>query len=92
MLDGRYAKVAHTPDQVAARSAALLAAAQAWPAAWARARRIAGEVLAGTYHGAAYDRLGDAAVLYLNPAISRAAWAMPDKRVCVIGRHDFFRA
>ena len=92
MDDGRYVKVAHTGAQVVARSAALLAAAQGWHAAWARAGRIAAAVRAGTYRGPDYDRLGDAAVLYLNPALSRAAWATPDKRVCAIGRHEFFHA
>jgi len=92
MAGGHYVKVAHDAAQVAARSAALLDGAQAHPAAWTRASRIAAAVQAGEYRGPDYDRLGDAAVLYLNPALSRAAWATPDKRICAIGHHEFFHA
>lgn len=92
MVDGRYVKLAHTPHEVAARSEALLRQAQAFGVRWARAERIAQSVQRGHYAGADYDRLTDQAVLYLNPAISRADWARPEREVCRIGRHSFFHA
>jgi spore germination cell wall hydrolase CwlJ-like protein len=92
MEEGRYVRVASGPAQIAARAQLLLSQARGFPAAWARASRIAAAVAAGTYAGPAYAALTDDAVLYLNPALARAAWATPDKFVCAIGRHHFFRA
>lgn len=92
MVDGRYRRVADGPSQIEARAADLLAEAQGFHDAWARAGRIAGQVRAGLYVGAEFMRLTGDAVLYLNPAIAAAPWATPDKLVCRIGRHSFFRA
>jgi spore germination cell wall hydrolase CwlJ-like protein len=92
MIAGRYTKVAHSPIEVAQRSNALLETAQGYHTAWARAQRISAAVAAGTYSGADYDQLTGATVMYLNPAISKAAWATADKEVCRIGHHTFFHA
>lgn len=64
------------------------------PADLARCSVIAGQVLAGTYSGELYDQLTDDAVLYFNPRIltKLPAWAIPDKLVCSIGHHEFYRA
>jgi hypothetical protein len=55
---------------------------------------IAQEVMNGTFSGQFYDYLTDDAVLYLNPRIltKLPVWAIPDKLVCSIGHHDFYRA
>ncbi|MGH6955940.1 MAG: cell wall hydrolase [Caulobacteraceae bacterium] len=92
MVDGRYARVAWTAAEVAARAERLLGEAKAARPAWLRAAAIAEKVEAGAYSGEAYDRLTPETVLYLNPAIARAEWAVPDKLVCEIGRHAFYRA
>ncbi len=92
MVDGHYTRVAFTPEEVQARATHLLAQAQAYAHAWSRATDITDRVVAGTYAGALYDALTADAVLYLNPTLSSAPWATPAKRICVIGRHEFFRA
>jgi len=55
---------------------------------------IATAVMIGTYRGEEYDRLTDDAVSYLNPRIltKLPKWATPDRLVCSVGRHDFYRA
>jgi spore germination cell wall hydrolase CwlJ-like protein len=69
MVEGRYAKVAFTPGEVAARAAGLLARAKAYPRAWARAGRISQAVLGGSYAGPEYAAMTDDVVLYFNPAV-----------------------
>lgn len=60
---------------------------------WASCRNVAQEVLNGTYHSPAYDRLDDDVVLYYAPSSCHAPkWADPDKLVAVIGRQWFFHA
>lgn len=92
MHAGHYGRVANGPDQIAARAAHLLTNAELYKSAWARAQRIAAEVQAGSYSGPLYDHLTDEVVLYLNPRLSHAPWATPDKQVCVIAHHAFFHA
>lgn len=92
MRDGKYQRVAVTPEQVQARAELLLARDKRYTLAWQRAAAIVESVLAGRYHGPNYDHLTDDAVLYLNPELSHAAWAAPDKLVCAIGHHNFYRA
>lgn len=92
MADGCYRRVASGPAEIEVRAAELLAKAQGFHDAWARAQRIAGQVGAGLYAGADFTRVTGDTVLYLNPAIADAAWASSDKFVCRIGRHSFFRA
>lgn len=92
MKGGRYVRVAEGPQAIAARAETLLRQAQAWPKAWARACDITERVGAGTYAGPLYDRLTDDAVLYLNPAISHADWALPEMFIERIGHHAFYRA
>lgn len=94
MVGGKYEKVAHTPQEVEARAADLLARAEMYKTPWARALRIAGEVQAGTYNSVAFDKITPQTVLYLNPAIvpHLPAWADPAKLVVTIGHHEFFHA
>ncbi|MDR3507601.1 MAG: cell wall hydrolase [Caulobacteraceae bacterium] len=92
MIHGRYTRVAATPQAVQDRAGRLMAQDKAFTGRWARAAGIVAKVMAGTYAGAAYARLTDDAVLYLNPSISKTPWAVPEKHVCDIGHHSFFRA
>lgn len=90
-VHGRYTRVCHTDGEAQARAEMLLAK-QPLPAL-VHCRDIGQRVFAETYHGPDYDRLTDAVVNYLNPAILSEhlpAWASADKLVCVIGRHQFF--
>lgn len=92
MVAGRYTRVAASAPEIAVRAARLFQQAEGYPAAWARAQRIAAAVQAGSYRGPDYDKLTAATVLYLNPALSRAAWAIPAHQVCAIGHHVFYHA
>lgn len=92
MTGGHYGRVANGPAEIAARADKLLAQAQDYRAAWARAQRISQAVVAGTYHGPDYDRLTDAVVLYANLGLVRPPWATPDKLVARIGHHSFYAA
>lgn len=83
----------------AAEDAAKVAAdklAEAPPMILEQCLLIASDVMSGKYHGPLYDKLTDDVVLYLNPNPQLVphlpAWASPDKLVCVIGHHEFFRA
>lgn len=64
--------------------------------AFAHCRDITQAVLEGTYTGdpELYGRMTDGAVSYLNPNILTRlpSWAIPERLVCVIGRHHFYRA
>lgn len=91
MVNGKYSKVAFTPEEVAARAEDLLARAQMYGDAWARSESISGTVMAGTYSGALFDKITPDTVLYVNPRISSPAWAVPAKEVVVIGHHNFYR-
>lgn len=92
MVEGRYQRVAAGPAAIAARAERLLIEARGFHAAWARTQRITGQVRGGVYAGADFAQVTGDTLLYLNPAICNAAWASPDKFVCRIGRHSFFRA
>jgi spore germination cell wall hydrolase CwlJ-like protein len=54
-------------------------------------REIVRQVQAGKYSGTAYDRLTDKAVLYCNRDMVSPAWAKPEKLVCTIGQHSFYK-
>jgi spore germination cell wall hydrolase CwlJ-like protein len=92
MVDGRYQRICHTGQEVTERIEGLLLKARALAGQWGRVGRIAAEVRSGVYAGADYDRLTDEVVLYLNPRLASAAWAIPARRVCEIGRHSFYKA
>ena len=92
MVGGVYTRVAHSPDEVATRAAQLLSDSQRYSFRWARAVRIASEVMAGSYAGNDYAALTGDTVLYINAAISsRQPWEVPENHVCTIGHHDFYR-
>jgi spore germination cell wall hydrolase CwlJ-like protein len=92
MEQGVYRRVCRTAEQARVRAEALLQRAQANAPLFDACREAARAVMAGDHRGEAYDRLTDDAVLYLNPRIAKAAWATPDKHLCDIGRHSFYRA
>lgn len=89
---GGYKRVAWTVDE--AEKIAERDLNRAAPQPLFHCRQIGDSVMAGTYHGPSYDQLTDQAVNYLNPRILHhlPAWASPDKLVCVIGHHNFYRS
>jgi spore germination cell wall hydrolase CwlJ-like protein len=91
MVAGRYTQVAVGSGQVATRAGHLLALAQSYLSAWARAKRISGAVQSMMYAGPEYAAITDDTLLYVNLAISSPAWATPDKLVTKIGHHSFYR-
>lgn len=93
MIKGAYVKVAHTAAEELVRVAELYAKARADRVTWGQCAAPALAVLAGAYRGGpAYARLGPDALLYDNLGVSQPAWATPDKLICQIGRHSFYRA
>lgn len=92
MFNRHYQRVASGRTAIEARAAHLEDVAAGYPAAWTRAKAISRRVMAGLYTGALYQLIDDSVVLYLNPDIAHAPWAIPSKEVCRIGRHTFFRA
>lgn len=91
-VSGGYRRIAWTVDE--AEKVAERDLNRAAPGPLLHCRDIAEKVMAGIYAGPLYDHLTDLAVNYLNPRILHRvpAWASPDKLVCVIGNHSFFRA
>ena len=89
-VSGKYTRISDTVDQ--AMSIAEYKLKTAPKAALATCAQIGASVMAGTYAGELYDKLTDDAVMYVNLDISKPAWAIPSKQVCVIGRHTFYRA
>lgn len=92
MRAGKYQRVASGMPALLARAEALLTKAKTYKAAWARVTRISGQVVAGSYVGPDFAKITPSVFMYLNPAISNAAWATPDKLVCVVGHHAFYRS
>jgi spore germination cell wall hydrolase CwlJ-like protein len=89
MIKGKYTRVCTTMDQSVARVEELFNKTAA--KYLADCRQIGYEVMGGTYRGPLYDRLTDEATNYINPDIAEPQpWAVPEKLVCVIGRHEFF--
>lgn len=91
MVGGKYERVASGPEQIAARAETLLTSARGYKTAWARAGRISQAVMAGSYAGSDYNHLTDETVSYANLALVSPFWADPDKLVCRIGHHSFYR-
>jgi len=92
MVGGVYTRVAHSPDEQAAREERLLAAAQSSPNVWARIQHIVIAVQAGTYTGPDFAKITTDTVLYLNPRISRPQpWQVAANFVATVGHHDFYR-
>lgn len=87
-----YVRVSHTLSD--AEQVAQDLQKRAVPSVLAHCGSIATAVMLGRYEGVMYDKLTDDAVSYLNPRILTALpkWATPDKLVCSIGHHDFYRA
>jgi spore germination cell wall hydrolase CwlJ-like protein len=91
-VGGKYVRVAHTQAEAAARAADLYARARADRVTWGLCAAPAVAVLAGSYRGGVgFRQLGPDALLYDNLKVSQPAWATPDKLVCRIGAHSFFR-
>lgn len=79
-------------DEIRARAERLRAVATHYTTAWQRVVRIADEVMRGIYRGDKFHNITPDTVMYLNPTIAKAAWATPDKLVCQISHHWFYRA
>jgi hypothetical protein len=87
-----YVRLCRTREEAEARADQLYS--DAVPRYLANCFWIASQVAANTYHGPLYDRLGDAAISYLNPRILTRLpkWATADKLIVSIGHHDFYRS
>lgn len=87
-----YQRVASTPAQAQAIAEKKLATVL--PRSFAAVGVVASQVFAGSFHGPLFDKLGNGAVLYLNPRIltKLPAWADPKKLIVSIGHHDFYGA
>lgn len=91
MLEDKYVRVAKNFTEAAQRAEVL----------WASVRRlrrldpvreVVAQTISGTYKGGAeYGKLSDQVVNYCNLAISHPEWAKPEKLVCHIGHHSFYR-
>lgn len=92
MSNGRYVEVAGTPEQMLVRANTLLAKDSLYKIRWGKILTIVRAVLDGTYSGPDFNKLTSDTVLYLNPKISHTNWATPDKLVCEIGNHNFYKA
>lgn len=94
-VGGKYQRVCSSEPQAVARAQELLS--QAPPAILAHCSDIAQAVVAKTYDGPDYANMTEAAMLYLNAPLTiklsghLPVWASPDKQVCVIGHHTFYR-
>jgi spore germination cell wall hydrolase CwlJ-like protein len=91
MVDGVYTKVAHTPEEVAARAENMRIHAMAQPV-WADCQKAVEDSVpdSGFVGGPQFEKLTPATVLYCNPAISSPPWATPDNFVCQIFHHSFY--
>lgn len=93
MVNGRYTRVCSTLDQAQALATKKIAAAANDPQHWQSCLSVAHQMLESCYTGdAIYRQLTDNTVLYANLAICSPNWATPDKFVCKIGHHSFFRS
>lgn len=97
MVGGKYVRVCETMADAEARAAAKFTTYSA-QSIWGDCQRawldseawLAGDVVSFE-PGPEFQKLNESAVLYLNPAISSASWATPDKLICTIFSHQFFR-
>lgn len=87
-----YVRLSHTTTEALALAEDLKDMAS--PRVLAGCAAIAAQVVLGTYKGPLYDQLTDDVMNYCNPRILKnpPAWAIPEKLVCSIGHHDFYRA
>lgn len=92
MQNGHYEQIAHSPGQMEARAEFLLARDALYRIRWAQIADIVGRVRAGVYHGADYDRLTPDVLLYCDLKLSQPEWATPEKLVCAIHNHSFYKA
>ena len=91
-VNGKYTRI--SDNQQMALSVAEFKIRHAPLTAIAKCAAIYAAVKSGTYKGQAYEQMTDDAVLYLNPHIVEHIpnWATPDKWVCSIGNHNFYKA
>lgn len=89
-VGGKYTRVCWTREDAEHRAEAMLLKARR-QAIWDVCMDVAEEALGG--HLDAPAGLQNA-VLYLNPSIlpRLPAWASPDKQLCAVGAHAFFKA
>ena len=95
MIDGSYTRVCSLPEEAAARASALLPDAQA-SSMWADCQQaVADGAIGSDFAWGPQGLLLNAeplTLLYVNLAVSRPAWAVPETHVCKIYAHDFYRA
>lgn len=90
MRDGRYTRVCWTSEDAEHRAEQMLLGAL-HQAVWDICLDVGTQALEGDMDTA--PALANA-VLYLNPAIlsKLPAWAAPEKQLCIVGHHTFYRA
>lgn len=91
MVNGKYVKVAFTPEDMQQRAETMLAKAtqqHVWPQCQDAA--IDSDPAVGYVGGTEYEKLTPKTVLYANLAISQPNWATLENEVCQIGAHTFF--
>lgn len=93
MINGRYTRVASSFTQAETRGKQKMARYRRY-SQWNIFHNVAQQVVAGTYNGSPSWRLVKSrnSLLYLNPSISRTAWATPAKFIVKIESHAFYKA
>jgi hypothetical protein len=104
MINGVYTRVCYTSEDAQARAEEKFARysfQSIWPDCkraivdariWGAQQNGQHDSVLSFNPGPAFAGLTPSTVLYLNPRISRAPWATPDKQDAVIFNHTFFHA
>lgn len=98
MINGKYTQTSFSPADAEAKAEKLFAKFSAQPIwndcqrAWTDACRWTNKEPLSFTPGPQFQKLNTNTVLYLNPKISSAAWATPDKLDAVIYDHSFYHA
>lgn len=90
-INGKYVRVSDTLGQ--AKSVAEFKLKHVSPYALSRCAQISIAVKNNEYKGNLYDQLTDEVVSYLNPHVLNHLpdWATPEKFVCTIQNHNFYK-
>lgn len=91
MVDGKYTRVAHTPEEIAARAENMRIRAMAQPI-WPDCLKAVEDSADGSgFVGSEeFQKLTPDTLLYVNAGLASPAWATPAKFVCQIARHSFY--
>lgn len=94
MVDGKYTRICETQGAAAVHAENLLANAKT-DAMWPHCQKACADAAPGSGYapGPVWAILAAAprALLYANLAISSPVWATPEKKVCSIFHHTFFK-